>query len=249
MDEAREQLLAGAVSGDTKTARLARGLLSGDLEGARMTWLVPVIERLVAAAAGRSWFGDERVTIEALADGRDDRGALERLGDEVVGAELHGRDRVLDGAVGGHDDDLDLGGDGLGRLEQILARHARHAQVGDHHVHRVVAEDLEGRLPARRGADLQPLLLQHLAEGFEDALLVVNDEDTRLVGRGDGHRSTRLPKTTVQDRGTEVLAVISVDYTFAPRPQNAQMSPRLAPRDILSGATTRSGSERPSRRC
>ena len=108
-------------------------------------------------------------------------------------------DGVLDGAVGGHDQDLDLGRDRLGGLEQVLAGHAGHAQVGDHHLDRMQAQDLERLLPALGDAHVHVLLGQHLLQGVEDAGLVVDDKDGgqgRLRRQGHGGslgKQTPLP--------------------------------------------------------
>ena len=81
---------------------------------------------------------------------------LERLGDEVVGAFLHGGHRRLDGAVGGHQHHLDLRRDGLERAQQRLAAHPRHHQVGDHHRGVLAPRHLErlgaATWPARRAS-------------------------------------------------------------------------------------------------
>jgi hypothetical protein len=112
---------------------------------------------------------------------------LRGFADEVVRAELHRRHRVLDGAVRGHHQDLDLGGDRLDRLEQILARHARHAQVGDHHLHRVQAQDVERLLAALGHPHVHVLLREHLLQRVEDARLVVHDEHGGEWLRRQGH--------------------------------------------------------------
>jgi hypothetical protein len=151
VDVAGEQLLAGAALAEQQHGRRRAGGLLGHLEGGAHD-LAVADDRLVRGGGQLgpqlAVFGDERVLVERLLHGRDDRRALERLADEVVGAELHRRDRVLDGAVGRHHQDLDLGRDRLGGLEQVLAGHARHPQVGDHHLHRVQAQDLERLLTA-----------------------------------------------------------------------------------------------------
>jgi hypothetical protein len=179
VDVAGEQLLAGAALAEQQHGRRGAGRLLGHLERGAHD-LAVADDRLVGCGGELgpqlAVFGDEGVLVERLLDGGDDRRALERLGDEVVGAELHRGDRVLDGAVGGHHQDLDLGRDRLRGLEQVLAGHAGHAQVGDHHLHRVQAQHLERLLPGAGDAHVHVLLGQHLLQGVEDAGLVVDDE-------------------------------------------------------------------------
>src|SRR5690606_39069027 len=96
--------------------------------------------------------------------------------DEIVGTTLHRLDGDLHGAIGGHHDDLDLGGDRFDGFQEIVAPHARHAEVRDHHVHRFPPHDLERVLAVARAQDLHALFGEHLGEGFEDARFVVDDE-------------------------------------------------------------------------
>ena len=111
---------------------------------------------------------DQRALLERLADHAHQVGTLERLGDEVVGALLHGLDGVLDGAVGGHEHGLGLGRHALARLEQVHAGHARHHEVGEQHRHRLAPDDVE-RLAARAAVRTRKrLALEDLLEGVDD---------------------------------------------------------------------------------
>ena len=69
---------------------------------------------------------------------------VERLGDEVVGAGADGADRGLQAAEGGDHHHRDVGAVGDDALAQLEAAHARHVEVGEHHV------EVLGAAPARR---------------------------------------------------------------------------------------------------
>ena len=121
----------------------------------------------------------QRPLLQRLADDAHQVRALDRLGHEIVGALLHRLDRVLDGAVGGHQDRLGLGRDALARAQQVHPRHPRHHQVGQQHRDRLAADDVQ-RLAARaRGQHAQRFALQDLLQRIDDRGLVVHDQDRR----------------------------------------------------------------------
>src|ERR1700744_1868328 len=57
---------------------------------------------------------------------------VDRLLDEVIGAELHGLDGAIDGALCGEQDDTLLVGKLAETVQQLDAIHAGHLHVGDH---------------------------------------------------------------------------------------------------------------------
>ena len=73
--------------------------------------------------------------------------------------------------------------------QELDARHAGHAVVGDDHRHVLRGEDLERRRAAL-GAQHAELGGEDGFERIEDARLVVDDEDGRLVQRGTSYPST-----------------------------------------------------------
>jgi hypothetical protein len=79
-------------------------------------------------------------------------GSAQGLLQVVEGAELHGLDRGVDRAVGGHHDHLDLGLLGLELADQGQAVEVRHLQVGDEQVEAALVEP-SGRDPTVLGLD------------------------------------------------------------------------------------------------
>ena len=103
--------------------------------------------------------------------------ALERLGEEIVRAVLHGCDGRLDGAVRGHQDHFRVGRDGSHGAQQLLAAHRRHHQIGEHHVDRFGAQRVHRLLAAAGEKDAVTLAREDALEGVQVRLLVVDDED------------------------------------------------------------------------
>jgi hypothetical protein len=105
---------------------------------------------------------------------------VEGLGQEVVGAGLHGLNRRFNAAVSGKDnaDRLALVGDGA--PDQGEAVHAGHAQVGNKYIDLVVGQDLEGAF-AVIGEDGPVIPVQGFFESFARVFFVFNNQDQRLV--------------------------------------------------------------------
>jgi hypothetical protein len=107
--------------------------------------------RFSASCAEAAVLDEQRLLLERVADDPHHVRSLERLGDEVVRAFLHRVDRGLDRAVRGHQHDLGLWRDGLGRAQQIHARRVGHHQVGEQHADAMLAQRVEpGRAIGRR---------------------------------------------------------------------------------------------------
>ncbi len=103
---------------------------------------------------------------------------VDRLGDEVVGAQAHGLDRAVDAAVGGHEDDGDGDAFLLHGLHELEAVQARHAQVADDDAVVVLAEGLEGLAAVTGGVDRDlEVVFQELLEGVSLLLVIVDDQD------------------------------------------------------------------------
>jgi len=138
VDGPRDQLLAGARLAEQEHRRhRRRGLHHGVHEAAPGQRLAD--DRLVPLglelSTQRAVLAHQVALLERLAHGAHHLGALERLGHEVVRPVPHGIDRVLDGAVGGHEDGLGLGGNAAAGLEEIEPRHPGHHQIGQQHRH------------------------------------------------------------------------------------------------------------------
>ena len=99
-----------------------------------------------------------------------------RLGDVVVGAQLHGLHGGFDRAVSGHERDFGARQKLLHFLQKFQARHVRHDHVGQNHVNGLLFEQRQRRLAAFGfQADKAQSFADRDAE-FADALLVVDDQ-------------------------------------------------------------------------
>jgi hypothetical protein len=74
-------------------------------------------------------------------------GALERLGEEVDGAVLHGAHRFLHRPERGEDDHVHVRGDGLGLFQELETGEAGHLEVGEKQVDAALAQPVERGLP------------------------------------------------------------------------------------------------------
>ncbi len=131
---------------------------------------------VASANSSRSPASGSVRTFHPAADDAPDLVDVDGLGDVVEGAELHGRDRGLDGGVGGHHDDSGLGAQTLDAFERLDAVHARHAQVHDDEIVEAGAEPLHGRRAVGGGVDLVAVALEDRSQEFQHAGLVVDDE-------------------------------------------------------------------------
>ncbi len=131
----------------------------------------------------------EPLELEPLEHGDLQFFAVERLGEVVEGPELHRLHRGIYGAEGGEHDDDRRRRPLLDRREHLETGHARHLQVGDHQLGRLLLEKPQAGLAVRSGVDVVPLLLQVVLENAPQRTIVVDDEDLRGHGipdEGDG---------------------------------------------------------------
>ena len=98
---------------------------------------------------------------------------------------------MLDRAVAGDDDRHDRGIALVHALHEVVAVHARHAQVGEQHVRRVEFRGFEGLGAAGRERHAVPVELEDLGEVLAHDLLVVDDEDVRRPTRRMGGKAVR----------------------------------------------------------
>ena len=110
-----------------------------------------------------------------------ERLALDRLGDEVVGAGADRADRGLERRVPGDEDDRDVGAQRDDALAELEAARLRHAEIGEDHVE-VARRDLLERVCGRRARrDLHALASEGHLEQLASVALVVDDEDFGLL--------------------------------------------------------------------
>ena len=135
VDRLRDQLLAGARLADDQHRRRRRRRLLDHLvdlphlravadDAAEAALLAQLPAQHLVLALLRVELGDAlQQQLQLL--------RIDRLGEVVLGAVLDGFDRGLDRALRRQQDDLELLGLVLERLEQLHAAHARHHHVGD----------------------------------------------------------------------------------------------------------------------
>ena len=190
VDGPRQQLLAGAglaqqQHGGDRWRRLHHGL-HGPAPGQRLPdqALLLLGSQLLAQ---RAVLLHQRPFLQRLGHRPHHVGALDRLGDEVVGALLHRLDRVLHRPVGGHQDGLGLRRHAPAGLEQVHAGHPGHQQVGQQHRDRLATEDVERRSAAAGGQHAQPFAFEDPLQRIDDAGFVVDDQHRRVRDRAIPH--------------------------------------------------------------
>ena len=134
-------------------------------------------------------------------EGARQHGAVDRLQQVVGRAELHGVDGGLHVADARDHDDVLLRAQLLDALHELGAVHARHHEVGQHHVEVAALEEVQRLFASRSGDDLVALLGQEVFEEDPEVELVIDGEDARL-----GHRP---PESTPSHRPDGRLASLS----------------------------------------
>jgi hypothetical protein len=107
-------------------------------------------------------------------------------------APLSSRDPIIDGVLGGQDQDGRLEGLLAERGENLEAVAARQHEIEDHKIERLVVHEEKSFFARARDTDLVVLGLEPITKGFCDLLFVLDDQDTH------GTRSI----STVQGRRT-----------------------------------------------
>ena len=104
----------------------------------------------------------------------------ERFGDVVVGAFAQGRDRRVNGRVGGHHDDERFGVNVFDVVEEREAVHAGHAYVCERDGHVLCGERFEGFLCTRSSGDAVARLFQQARDDRAHKVFIFGDEDEWL---------------------------------------------------------------------
>jgi hypothetical protein len=109
---------------------------------------------------------------------------IEGLHQVVVGPLLHGGHRGVDGGVGGHDHEGDVGLDLLRLVEDLEPVHPGHLEIRDDDGPALGLQPLHRARAVGRQHHRVAVLLQPAAQRLADDLLVVHHQDPRpLVGR------------------------------------------------------------------
>src|SRR5690606_2455518 len=195
VDEPRDQLLAGPALARDEDGRGVAGDLAGGLErlahggGLRDDLAVAALDAdLVAQAAD---LAAQRLPLLGLLEREHELVGAEGLGQVVVGARLHGLDRELGAAVGGHDDDQAVALLRAVALEELEARQPRHADVAQDDVGPELLRASEAFLPVAGGVDLVSLAREDEGHRLAKPGLVVDDENGH--DRNSGGRRANQP--------------------------------------------------------
>jgi len=117
----------------------------------------------------------QRALLHRAAHEREQLLVLERLGQVIEGAELHGGDGGAHGLHRGDEDHLDAVVEGLDALEHLDAVHLGQSDVEQHDVDVVGAHDVQ-RARAVGHVEHVVILVENQAERLSDALLVVHHQ-------------------------------------------------------------------------
>jgi hypothetical protein len=79
-----------------------------------------------------------------------------------------------------HDHDRDVGVAFADAVQELVAVHARHSQVGEDDVGRFLRHEAQRLLAVRRQEDLVAVVRQDLAEALARRLFIVDDQDSSL---------------------------------------------------------------------
>ena len=161
---------------------------------------------------------------------------VERLLDEVEGADAHRLDRHRHVAVAGHQDDRQAGVDRLQPAEQRHAVHAGHADVADDDAVEVGAERLQRGLGGLEGERLEARELQPLRDALAHVGLVVDDRDLAICvscwslgGLGLARRSRGSSSSKTAPPSGALRATSRPPSSAAKPAEMARPSPRPSP--------------------
>ena len=208
VDGAGDDLLAGAAFPRDEHGGVGVGDLPDELEhglhgiGAADDAEVVVLllelgregDGLAHVAGGLEGIGHE------LLETRD----VEGLQQVVERAQLHGLDGRLGGAIGGHEDDRELGvrlPDAAQRLQPV---DPRHPHVRDHQVRPDLGHQAQSLLAAGGGVKLQSGRVKDAAEGVLNVRLVVDEQ--QLVHEVRPPRRRALPFKATRPRGQDCIS-------------------------------------------
>ena len=114
-----------------------------------------------------------------LADGGEEFVQVNRFGKIIDSAVAHGDDGVADVGMGGDQENGEAAADLAGAAQGFQAGKAGHADIGDHHVHGLGAEDLQGALAGGDDDGLEALAGQEGVQQTALGRIVIHNEDAR----------------------------------------------------------------------
>ena len=184
VDRARHQLLARAVlAGDEHAGGRGGDLLDAlDHFADRAARAHDLVLLFHLGAQPHVLCGEVHV-LERIAQRQQDAVGVERLFEEIVGAELCGLDRRLDGAVPGNHHDHGLRVELPQSRQSLEPVHALHLDVEEDQQRAHLGIHLERLGPGGRRVDLEPFELEDLLQGLADPFLIVDDQNAAAHGR------------------------------------------------------------------
>ena len=175
---ARDQLLAGAAFAADQGGGIRGGELADQLEDLLHRLAAPDNAQLVIFLLQQGLVGDDLPHVAGGLQGVEDDllqlGHVKRLEQIVVGAQLHRLDGGLRRAVGGHQDDQQLGIGVVNAPQGFQPREAAHAHVHDHEVGFETGDDPQALLAARRGGQLDVGRIEDALKRILHVRFVVN---------------------------------------------------------------------------
>ena len=188
VDGPRHALLAGAALAEDEHGGRGVGHLLDQRhhapEGRAGADHRPLAQQVVQALLQRLVLLDELAALERLVDQLQELLAAEGLGEEVVGAVLHGLDGFLHRAERGQEDDVQVGRDGLGRAQQLEAGEPRHLEVGDDEVDAAALHALQRGASVGGQQHAVALARQRALEALAQAGIVVGDQQRGGIRHG-----------------------------------------------------------------
>jgi hypothetical protein len=179
VERPRDQLLSGAALPGDEDRHIGLGGLLDELEDLLHLRASPpdLVERfgLVHRHAQHLHLIAQPPMGDGAVDGVDEDLGLERLGDEIIGADPQRGDGGLHAAEGGYHDDRyirPVGGEALAELDAV---HPGHVKVGDHRGVLLLRDRFERLLGGCVEIDIEAPFLQLLSEHLAHGLVVVDD--------------------------------------------------------------------------
>ena len=169
VDEDRRIALADAADELVDPAHCAR--LADDLLRRRLA-----VDRLAKALH----LVREATVLDGARHREEEELRVDRLRDEVVGADADRADGRLEAALPRDHDDRHVRPRAEHALAQVEAAHLRHLEIREHHVEVLLGDEVERALRVGRRRDLEAMLPERHLEQVAGLLLVVDDKDVAL---------------------------------------------------------------------
>ena len=178
VERGRDEFLAGAaLAGDEDRGGGVRDLVDDFIEVLHLRRLTD--EGRPRASIRLDPFLRALPGLEGLRDHGGELGLVEGLGDVVERADFDGLHRGVHGAVGGDDDDRDLGGERVDGLQQLEPSELWHHQVGDHDVGAILLELGQALLAILCDRDVEAVATQHGRQDLAQIRLVIDHQHLR----------------------------------------------------------------------